>query len=141
MRIIKLGKEEFKTLDEVVDFFENRLNDDNDRNLKGKFRLPSKKVKKIIAKDEFLLFSYEKIVRYTAIAKTETLENDDEHSTDYPYYFVIDMSTVEPAERSLEKIEDFLQDVYGKSIASGQSWSKIPDSPKTNKLWESLRKK
>jgi hypothetical protein len=135
MRIIKLGKGEFKNRDEVENYFQSVL---YERNPEGKFWLPTKKM---IDKDEFLMFSYEKIVRFTAIAKTGLLENNDDRADDYPYCFVIDMSSLQSANISLEQVEDELKDVYGKSIASVQTWSKIPDSSKAIELWESLRKK
>jgi hypothetical protein len=135
MRIIKLSKDEFNTLDDVLNFFQSEL---YDRKPEGQFRLPSNK---LIEKDELLLFSYEKIVRFTGISKTEVLENNDEFSADYPYYFAIDMSSVQSAEMSLEQVEDFLKNVYDKAIVSARAWSKIPDSPTANELWDSLRKK
>ena len=135
MRIIKLSKDEFEDLDKVNDYFQHKL---YDRILVGQFRLPSKKT---IEKGELLLFSYEKIVRFTAIAKEGVSENHDEFSDEYPYYFIIDMETLEVAEMSFEQIEDFLRDIYDKSIASARAWSKIPDSPTTNELWDLLRKK
>ncbi len=135
MRIIKLSKDEFGDLDEVLDFFQRDL---YNRNPEGQFRLPNNKT---IEKDELLLFSYQKVVRFTAIAKEGVSENHDKLSVDYPYHFIIDMETLESAEMSLEKVEEFLQGVYDKSIASARSWSKIPDSPTANELWDLLRKK
>jgi len=87
------------------------------------------------------MISYEKIVRFTAIAKSGISDNNDEEAGNYPFYFVIDMPSVQSANFSLEEVEDYLKDDYGKSIASVQSWSKIPDSSKAIELWESLRKK
>lgn len=135
MRIIKLSKDEFENLEEVFDFFQRKL---YYRNPEGQFRLPSSKT---IQKDEMLLFSYEKVVRFTAIAKEGVSENHDELSVDYPYHFIIDMDTLESAKMSLEKVEAFVRGVYDKSIAGARSWSKIPDSPTTNELWDMLRKK
>lgn len=136
MRILKLSvQKEFHTLHELRDYFQREL---YARDPEGKFLVPSKK---LIEKNELLMFSYKKIVRYTAIAKTGILPNHDELAKKYPYYFLIDMSSLEDAKYtiSLEQVEDLLKDVYGKSIATGQTWSKIPDLPTTIELWESLR--
>jgi hypothetical protein len=135
MRIIKLGKGEFKNRGEVENYFQSVL---YERNPEGKFWLPNKK---LIEKDELLMFSFEKIVRFTAIAKTGLLENDDDGADNYPYCFVIDMPSLQSTNISLEQVEDELKNVYGKSIASVQTWSKIPNSSKAIALWESLRKK
>lgn len=135
MRIIKLGKKEFRTFDEVQKYFQVDL---YNRKPVGQFRLLNKK---LINKDDLLLFSYEKVVQFTAVAKTRMLENNDELAGEYPYYFVIDMSTVQKAEISLEKVEEYLKGVYDKSIATIQAWPNIPDSPTANALWESLRRK
>jgi hypothetical protein len=135
MRVIKLGKGEFKTLEKVQDYFQREL---YDREPAGKFWLPTKKT---IDKDELLLISYEKIVRFTAIAKTGISSNNDEEAGKYPYYFVIDMSSIQSANFRLEQVENYLKGVYDKSIAPVQSWSNIPESSKAIELWESLRNK
>lgn len=141
MRIIKLGTEEFGTFDEVENYFYVTLLME-ERNPKGKFRLPNGNLisENGLSVGERILFSYKKIVCFTAVAKAGRLDNNDEYAGKYPYYFVVDMSSVQPTNISLEKVEDSLRDVLdGKSIVSARSWVKIPDSS-TDELWESIRK-
>ena len=141
MRIIKLGTGEFETFDEVEDYFYVTLLTE-ERNPKGKFRLPNGNLisENGLSIGERILFSYNKVVCFTAVAKTGRLDNNDKYAGKYPYYFVIDMPSVQPANISLEKVEDSLRDVLdGKSIVSARSWIKISDSS-TDEFWESIRK-
>jgi len=142
MRIIKLGTGEFPTFDKVEDYFYVKLLKE-ERDPKGKFRLPNGNLisEKGLSVNEPILFSYKKVVCFTATAKTGRLDNHDKHAEEYPYYFVIDMSSLQSANISLEEVEDSLRDVLdGKSLVSARSWIKIEDSSKTDELWESIRK-
>ncbi len=139
MRIIKLGKGEFKTLGEVKEFFEGEL---LQREPKGKFRLR----KLSIAEDKLnigepILFSYQTIVCFSARTKTGRLINYDKQANKYPYYFVVDMDTLQPSNIRLKIVEERLRDeLGGKHLVKTQRWPALTDTPATNELWESLRK-
>jgi hypothetical protein len=92
MRIIKLSAQEFGRVDEVISYFEEDL---PLRTPPGQFRIP----RGWIAEDglkvgEPLLFSYQGEVLYSARAGSGRLNNPDEYSDEYPFYFRGDMETV-----------------------------------------------
>jgi len=68
MRIIKLGKGEFKTLEDVKDYFGRKL---YERKPEGKFRLPRTKIGADgLEIGEPILFSYQTVICFTARAKS-----------------------------------------------------------------------
>ena len=129
MRIIKLSSQEFETVDDVVEFFEEEL---LRRIPTGKFRFPPGWIAEDkLSVGEPILFSYQTTVMYSARAASRRLVNNDEYSNQYPFYFQVDMETVRPVDVSLRALEEQLHHI-GKirTIVQSQGWPTIEDSPR-----------
>ncbi len=138
MRIVKLSADEFPDLEDVDWFFEEEL---AAREPRGKFRIP----RGWIAADglqpgEPILFSYRSIVRYSALAGSGRQRNNDDQRERYPYYFVVDPETLQPATISLVDVERRLRAVgVEKVIVKVQGGPIVTSSPGVNELWAHWR--
>jgi len=69
------------------------------------------------------------------------MNNTDEYANKFPYYFVVDMATIQPANRSLQEIENKLKAELGnKNLVHSQAWPRLDDTISTTELWDNLRR-
>lgn len=135
MRIIKLSPEEFSTPTEVEDFFTGYL-DSDDRY--GRFRIKAGRLEAgALQPTERLVFSHLDYVRYIARAASDRMENQDELSEEYPYFFLIDVETLHPVSQlSWDNVRAVVDDP---EVGRGEAWEKIPeDSPLAQQIWDLL---
>ncbi|MDM8524774.1 hypothetical protein QUF80_15505 [Desulfococcaceae bacterium HSG8] len=141
MRIIKLSKEEFPSLNKVKEFFYEYLPSTTPV---GKFMLTKRRIaKKGLEQGEKILFSYDSTIRYIAQTASTVLRNEDEkYREKYPSFFLVDLDTLHQAEFSLYEFEKKLHEKTSetKSIVRSQGWPTIPDSQFTEEFWDSLLK-
>ena len=131
MRIIKLSKTDpdFPNREAVHIYFFNTL---PNRNPKGQFFLPSPKK---IGEDgvypgERLLFAYQGECFYKACAASARRKNTGKDSTNYPYYFLVDVSSIEPFAGTLADLERKLHKsgIYRKAVVKSREWAKIEEN-------------
>ena len=151
MRIIKLGTGEFSDFEQVEDFF---MNDLPHRNPPGKFLLPSPLIGKTgLDKGEKLLFAYKGMIHFSAVAASGRMDNQDKSTNGYPFYFLVDLSSLTTVKISLKEIENILsQNNVTMSIVKSRSWPVVKDQAAADLIWkltgsrnlsrkESIRKK
>ncbi|HZK79605.1 MAG TPA: HNH endonuclease signature motif containing protein [Humisphaera sp.] len=136
MRIVKLSADDISDEVELQEYFDREL---PKKNPPGLFRFNNGIKPDGLAKDETVLFSYMGHVRYVVKAASGRLDNTYEPHRNYPYCFVIDMSSVRPVDIEIGLIEKLLRDEAGlqKSL-KGQGWTIIPDSEAVARVVESL---
>ncbi len=139
MRIIKLGTVEFPSIEDVRRYFENDL---PRKEPPGKFRIPQNLIgKNGLKKGEKLLFSYRGTICYLAMANSGRINNTDKRQKKYPYFFLIDIDTLQNTRISLLELENQLKLNPPKSIVRSRSWPKIQDNVRSDTLWDSLYNK
>jgi hypothetical protein len=139
MRLVKLSQQkEFPDYEDVENYF---ASDVWDRNPPGKFLLPRNQLAEDgVAESEMLLFSYLGRVVRVAKAASGRCENRDKYRVAYPYYFVIDRSTLREVDFSLADLEDAMCRRCGvtKTIAKGRGWVRLPETKEAYKAVEDL---
>lgn len=137
MRIIKLGPREFSKIEQVEEFFQDTL---PNRRPRGKFRLRSLSIGKTrLSKGEQLLFAFNGRICFSALAASARMVNHDKKSSDYPFYFLIDLRSLarERNGLSLNKIEEILShNGITKSVVKSQKWPVIEDQSVADEIWE-----
>lgn len=141
MRIIKLShKDPDMETQEMVDHFFNVTL--NERTPPGKFRLTETR----IGKDgmyigEKLIFTYKGKIVYVAESKSGRIVNSDKDLIEYPYLFLIDMSSLIKAKGDLIELEKILfsKKLINKNIVQSQGWPKLDDSEELFSIWETLK--
>ena len=135
MRIIKLGTREFSNLEQVENFFEDKL---SHRSPPGTFWVPSPLIGKDgLNKGEKLLFAYKGMIYFSALAASERMDNQDKGTSRYPFYFLIDLSSLKRVRISLIEIEEILsQNSITKSIVKSRSWPVINDQTAADLIWK-----
>lgn len=140
MRIIKLSPRDvdFPNRESVDKYFSNTL---YGRNPVGKFLLTRGRISANgIMAGEAIIFSYKTEITHTAKASSGRRENIEENRDIYPYYFVVDVDTVMPANGKLEDVESSISGLgIDKNIVRTQGWPTIPDTPQVAGIWNSLR--
>src|SRR5262245_46714124 len=102
MRLIKLSKEEFPSLDEVRDFFNHDI---RGMTPSGKFRVPSGWIAQdALEAGEALIFAYQSRAVFTARAGSELRPNDDEWHERYPSYFLVDLESLREVDANVRDI-------------------------------------
>lgn len=139
MRIIKLSKDEFPTLDRVRDFFWDEI-----RQLTppGKFEVTHRRIAQDgLAPGEHLVFTYQTRVVFTARAESDLRPNDDEEQQKYPSYFLVNLATLREADKDLHDVERWYNDATddGVKLVGNQGWNILLDSAHTRRLWARLR--
>ena len=138
MRIIKLSTKEFKTLDEVIEWFKNDL---PSRIEPGMCQITHGR----IAKDKLnpgepLLFTFQSRVVFLARTASGLRANYDEYQVRYPYYFLVDMEKVRQVDIDLQEIENQLHKAgFVKNFVITQGWPFVVDNPQTEALFLSWR--
>jgi len=136
MRFVKLGKQNFKTLEEVRRFFLQEL---PRRTPRGKFRV---KRKYDLEFDEPIVFSYQARVVFTAQAGSKVLPNYDIEHQEYPFYFVVKLATLREADEDLHDIEQRYNDAAETTVGLvGRTWNELTDSVHTEEIWNRLRRR
>ena len=136
MRIIKLNISEIP--DENINSFFNKVLPERN----GEFRITKGRIHKDkFSANEKLVFSYKGKICYTAKSLSKIQKNTDNTlNKKYPYYFVIDTSTIKPIDMDIHLFEkeyhNFSHDT--KSIARTQGWPYIKDDKIENLLWKKL---
>jgi hypothetical protein len=100
MRFVKLGKVEFKTLDDVRRVFRQDL---PNRKPPGKFRVKPRHANDKLAFDEPIVFTYRARVVFTARAGSTLLPNDDDEHEKHPGYFVVKLATLREVDQRLAR--------------------------------------
>jgi hypothetical protein len=138
MRIIKLSPAEFPTFKYVQDFFLKEL---PGRTPPGKFRIPPGHIaKEKFDEDESLIFTYQSRVRFKARSQSRLKDNEDNEAKKYPYYFVIDLETLQSADTPLRDTEQKYREISGQDVNwEGQGWNVRPESKHTSALWNWVR--
>lgn len=141
MRIIKLSPRDIDFPDRVsVDrYFEVTL---PNRNPVGQFLLTQGRIAESgIEVGEPIVFSYETEITHVAKAATCRLVNLQGDSVTYPYYFLLNMSTICLAQGRLADVEAELA-IAGvqKNIVRTQGWPRIQDSPAIDQIWNALKR-
>jgi len=135
MRIIKLSPDIFSSFQQVQDFFLNVL---PSRTPPGKFLIPPRHIaKKNFDADEDLLFTYRSRVVFKARSQSPLQNN--KNNKKYPYYFVVDLSRLQGADRALKDVEQRYKKISRKDVRwAGQGWNMQPESAQTSALWSWL---
>ena len=138
MRIIKLSSSEFTDLERVSSFFDHDL---RAREPEGKFRFPEGWIAEDGLKPgERVLFSYDTVICYAGWSLTGRSLNQDEDRADYPYFFKLDMATLQTAAIPLQQLEDLLQSkgLHDGRLVRSQGWPIIEDRDEVEVLINAL---
>lgn len=142
MRIIKLSPKDYDFPDRssVDAYFLTKL---PSRNPVGQFLLTQNKIAETgIVIGESIIFSYITEITYIAKAASGRIEHLGDDSDTYPYFFIVDMSTVHHANGNLAEVEVALSALgIHKNIVRTQGWPRIPDSHDVDQIWDSLKTK
>lgn len=142
MRIIKLSPKDIDFPDRVsVDtYFEVTL---PNRNPVGQFLLTQGRIaERGIEAGEPIIFSYKTEITHVAKAASCRLVNSQGDSVTYPYYFLVNISTICLAQGSLADIEAELAAVgVQKNIVHTRGWPRIQDSPAIEQIWLAWRQR
>lgn len=144
MRIVKLSKEEFGTLQDVRSFFLDKDDKDGIRRRKppGKFRVTKGRIAPgALEVGEPLVFTYEARVVFTARAGNKLVPNNDQEREKYPSYLVVDLDTLCEADEDLHDVERQYIDATraGVNLVRSQGWNGLVDSAHTEAIWARLR--
>lgn len=138
MRFIKLSpKMNFNTADDVIEFFEKTLPCEN----KGRFRFTAGRIRADgLVAGETLVFSHLGRVYYLAHAVTGRRNNDDEFSSELPFYFEVDLDSIHRVDISLHEIELRAAAATGeaKHLAHTQGWPRVKNAEYEEELWQTL---
>lgn len=139
MRIVKLSKTEFATLDKVRSFFFGKI---RNRTPPGKFDVTLGRIAQDgLEPGEPLVFTYQARVVFTALAASELVPNDDDETQKYPSYFVVDLDTLCEADKDFHDVERWYNDATGDGVklVESRGWNRLLDSVHTGDLWRRLR--
>ena len=141
MRIIKLSPKDIDFPDRVsVDtYFKVTL---PNRNPIGQFMLARGRIAEHgIEAGELIIFSYKTEITHVRKAASCRLVNSQRDSVIYPYYFLVDMSTICLAQGSLADVEAKLESAgVQKNIVHTQGWPRIQDDPVIDPIWNFLKR-
>jgi len=141
MRIIKLSDKDIDFPDRasVDTYFEVTL---PGRDPIGQFLLTQGRIAENgIHANETIIFSYATEITHIARAASGRCERGGDNDHKYPYYFLVDMNTISPAQGKLSALEASLTALgLHKNIVHTQGWPRIPDSPEVEHLWNGLRR-
>lgn len=141
MRIIKLSPRDIDFPDRVsVDtYFEVTL---PNRNPIGQFLLTHGRIAEYgIETGELIIFSYKTEITHVGKAASCRLVNSQRDSETYPYYFLVDMSTICLAQGSLADVEaEFASAGVQKNIVHTQGWPQIQDTPASDQIWNARKR-
>ena len=139
MRIIKLSQKDidFPDRHSVDTYFEVKL---PNRNPVGQFLLTKGRIKKDgIDAGEPIIFTYQGRVTHIAKASSGRLENSGDDRGTYPFYFLVDISTIAPAQGTLPDIQSELEAMeIQKNIVRTRGWPRIQDSRAVHRIWKAL---
>ena len=142
MRIIKLSPNDsdFPDRDSVDEYFNIKL---PSRNPTGQFLLTQGRIAKDgIVNGELIIFSYKTEITHIAKAASGRLVHSQENSGTYPFYFLVDTSTICLAHGNLSDVEAALYKAgIKKNIVRSQGWPHIQDSLAVDQIWNALKKK
>jgi len=90
---------------------------------------------------EPLIFTYKGDIVYVAKASSGRFTNLSSERDKYPFYLIVDVNTIAPAQGSLAVLEFMLRNlgVLKKNILRTQGWPQIEDSPEVNQIWNELK--
>jgi len=142
VRIIKLSSMDidFPDRPSVDEYFNVKL---HNRNPVGQFLFTQGRIAEGgISTNEPIIFSYKKEITHIAKAASGRIVNTGEDAGIYPFYFIVDISTICLAQGNLADVEDALvsAEIY-KNIVHTQGWPLIPDSLEVNQIWKDLKRK
>lgn len=141
MRIIKLSPKDisFPDRSSVDSYFELEL---PNRRPAGQFNLTQGKIAENgITIGESIIFSYQTEITHIARAGSGKLVRSENNIGKYPFYFIIDLATVFPAQGNLADVEASLASVgIHKNIVNSRGWPRIPDSVAVEEIWKELEK-
>jgi hypothetical protein len=125
MRVVKLSEDVFADEAAVEDFFANVL---PQRKPPGLFHCGAQIAKDGLNVAERLLFTYRGHLRFVGRAATGRLPNTFGLQNEYPYCFIVDPHSIQPAIASFGHIEQALAAVGATVSLAGQGWTRVPDS-------------
>jgi hypothetical protein len=139
MRIIKLSSKDIDFPDRagVVNYFEVKL---PNRDPVGQFLLTKGRIREGGIEDgEPLIFTYKGQITYTAKASSGRFTNSGSDRDTYPFYFIVDVNTIAPAQGSLADLEAKLRDLGAhNNILLTRGWPRIEDSREVDRIWNEL---
>ena len=137
MRLVKLSTDEFTEEADLKAYFTQEL---PRRNPPGLFRLPTGWIgQEALEPGETLLFSYRGRLRFVAKAETGWMDNTAMPHPNYPYCFIISLSSVREADVLLTEVEQRLRAEAGlRKSLQAQGWTRIPDSDRAEQIIEAL---
>ena len=125
MRVAKLSSDIFADEAAVDAFFTAEL---PRREPAGLFHVGTQIAADGLAPFEMILFTYRGTLRFVGRAATGRLENEFGLQAEYPYCFIVEPESIQPARASLTEIEQALE-VAGFNVSlAGQGWTRVPDS-------------
>lgn len=132
MRFIKLAKPEFATPEKVREFFLSTL---PRRDPPGRFEV--NKVHNLLLKTgDRLVFSFERRAMFTALTSSDLIQQGG----DKPNYFVIDLSSLRPADEDLLDIQKRYNYESGeRADLTSQAWNLLRNQICVDNLWDWLR--
>jgi hypothetical protein len=140
MRIIKLSSKDisFPTRASVATYFEVELPNSSPV---GQFLFTKGRIRKDGIDDgEPIIFSYQSQIAYIAKASSGRVANLGGERQTYPFYFLVDTSTIAPAQGNLADVETKLGGLgIHKNIVRTRGWPQIPDSDEVNRIWNGLK--
>lgn len=140
MRIIKLSQSDtdFPDRSSVDEYFKFKL---ANKEPVGKFLLTKGRIAESgILPGESIIFSYRTEITHIAKAASKRTVNENFDNKHYPFYFLIDMETICPAQGTLADVETalFSAGIY-KTIVRTQGWPRIPESFEADVIWCNLK--
>lgn len=141
MRIIKLSPSDpdMKSRPMVDRYFGRTL---AERNPKGQFFLTAGRIaEKGVSVAERLLFTYEGNCIYEARAASGRVKNEGKNSGQYPFYFCVDMDTLQAVQGSLS---DFEVDLHQsgrpiQNLVKSQGWPIVAETDAIDHILREMR--
>lgn len=140
MRIIKLSSKDIAFPDRAsVDTY-FRVGLPNSSPV-GQFLFTKGRIRKDGIDDgEPIIFSYQSQITYIAKASSSRLVNSGSDRQTYPFYFLVDTSTIAPAQGNLADVEAKLGAIgIHKNIVHTRGWPQVPDSHAVDRIWSDLK--
>jgi hypothetical protein len=92
MRIVKLSEVEFEDERAIDDYFDYL----HEADPPGKFRITDRRIAEDgLEPGEYLIFSYNGTICRIALSASGRLDNKDEYKDTYPFYFKINLDTLQ----------------------------------------------
>jgi hypothetical protein len=122
MRIAKLSDNEFPDVAALDAFFAGLPN----RNPPGLFLIPAGQIRAGgLAVNEWVLFTFLARLRYVARAASGRQANTFEPRQDFPYCFIVNLSSIRPVDLPLSELEQRFRAAGVSRALAGRGWTEI----------------